>query len=152
MSMRHFLCRILPLSLAAVFFCGCSGGNWLVGKWTLDKERTLEEITRSGESESQDVGEGLLSDLAGGVEKGIFRLLLTQFEGVEIEITSTEIKRIREGVGATRSYEILERPEKNVIVVKTADGETNTWARTEEGVRLKFSDEGDRWVYFRPAE
>ena len=125
----------------------------MVGKWTLDKERTLDEATKSTEpAASQGAGEGLLSDIAGGVQKGIFRVLLTQLEGVEIEFTSTEFKRTHEGVGETRTYEIVERPEKDVFIVKTADGRTNTWTRTDTGIRMKFTDEGDRWVYFSPAE
>jgi len=154
MQMSSLALRLLLLPLFALFSIGCGGGNWLVGKWTLDKERTLEEVTKAREStETQDVGEGLLSDLAGGVEKGIFRLLLTQFEGVEFEITPTEIKRIRDGVGSTRKYEIVERPEPGIWIVKTADGEFQTWARTDTGIRLKFSDEDDqRWVFFKPVE
>lgn len=150
--MSRSLARLFLASSLAFLLTGC-GGNWLIGEWTLDKERTLEEITTASEPvESSDPGEGLLRDIVGGFQKGISRVLLAQFEGVVVEFTATEVRRIRDGVGTTQTYEILEKPEAGVYLVKTANGNVVTWAKTDDGIRMKLGDEGGTWVYFVPAE
>lgn len=144
--------RFLLLPLTVLFLTGC-GENGLVGKWTLDEERTLEELSAAENSaEPTSPGEGAVKDIVGGLKKGISRVMLTQFEGVVVEFTPSEYRHTRNGVGAVQEYEVIERPEKSVYLVKTADGNIDTWAKTDNGIRMMLTGESDTWVYFRPAE
>ncbi|MEX2578498.1 MAG: hypothetical protein WD342_05520 [Verrucomicrobiales bacterium] len=137
--------RFALLLAFSLLLSGC-GGNWLVGKWTLDKERTVQEI---GRTEKPD-GDGLLKDLVDGLQKGISRVMLSQFDGVVLEFTPNELRRLRNGVGEAQTYEIIERPARDRYVVQYEDGEIATWSRVEGGIRMKLPGETERWVWFEP--
>lgn len=143
--------RVLLLFSLAFFLSGC-GGNWLVGKWTLDQEKTLEAMTVRQQVSPDQPGKGLLQDIVGGLQKGLSRVLLSQFEGVEVEFTGSEMRRVENGVGSAQGYEIIDRPDASTYLVKYEDGDIVTWSRTESGVRLKLTGDGEMWVYFRPVE
>lgn len=144
--------RCLFFAIATISLVGCSR-NELVGRWTLDKEKTLSLMTEPEEGSPQASGpaETFLKDLAGGLQKGVSRFLLTHYDGVIIEFTDTEMRRLRGGVGETQTYEIVDQPDKDTYQVKMADGDIEIWNRVDEGIRLKLTDEGDTWIYFRPA-
>jgi hypothetical protein len=149
-TIRPFLLASM-LVLSAFFLTGC-GGNWLVGKWTLDRDRTVEAMTPDAEVDpGSEKDKGILKDIFGGLQKGLSRVLLSQLEGTVIEFTSTEVRRTREGIGSAQAYEIIEKPDADTYLVKYDDGEINTWNRIEDGIRMKLG-EGDLWVYFRPVE
>lgn len=151
-TLRSFL---LPTFLVATAFLlsGCSG-NWLVGTWELDKDRTVEAL-RITETPSPNAapegGAGLLKEIVGGLQKGISLVLLNQFEGVQFEFTANEQRKTKNGVGHAVRYEIIEKPNPDTYLVKTDEGEIVTWERVDSGIRLKFS-EGDEWAYFKPVE
>jgi len=147
------LLRCLSLVLVSLCLSGCAG-NWLVGEWELDRDRTLEEMgaAEAKESEAEDAGAGLLEGIVGGLQKGFSRVMLARFEGTEIHFTKTEIRRVRNGTGEAQTYRIIERPDPDTFLVKYADGDIATWNRVEDGVRLKLPGEADHWVYFQPAE
>lgn len=141
--------HFLTISLAALLLTGC-GGNFLVGKWTIDQERTVAELSPDGEP-AQDA-EGLLKAIGQGLQKGLAQILLSQFKGTVLEFTPTELRKTRDGVGTTVEYEILERPTTSSYIVKYADGEITTWQKVEGGIRMKFSGgQKDHWVYFTPV-
>ncbi|MDF1859858.1 MAG: hypothetical protein P1U87_06560 [Verrucomicrobiales bacterium] len=146
-----FLPRFALLLLMSVFLTGC-GGNWLIGKWTIDQDRTLEAMTADQNPTPDEPGKGLLKDIVGGLQKGLSRVLLAQFEGVEVEFTSSEMRRVQGGVGEAQLYEIIDRPDASSYVVKYADGEIVTWSKVESGIRLKLTGDGGMWVYFRTVE
>lgn len=141
--------RFALLCCLSIFLTGC-GSNWLVGKWVLDQERTLEAIT--AEPPEPGEGKGILKDLVDGLQKGLSRIMLAQFEGVTLEFTSTELRRIRNGVGEARTYEIIEKPAPDSYVVKYEDGEIFTWHKVEGGIAMKLVGEAEHWIYFTPAE
>ncbi|MCG8600802.1 MAG: hypothetical protein MI807_11715 [Verrucomicrobiales bacterium] len=143
------------ICLAALFFLTGCGSNWLVGKWTIDKERTLAEISSEEDAESTDGGGGLLKDIVSGLQKGFSRVILAQFEGVEVEFTKTEMRRMQEGMGEAQEYEIIDQPDPSTYTVKYADGDIVTWRKSDTGIRLKLAGEKGQkgmWVYFRPVE
>lgn len=140
----------LSLVLASAFLLSGCGGSWFVGKWTLDRELTLSKISAPAEPGGSP-GEGFLKDLVTGMQKGVSRLLLTQFEGVEIEFTPTELRRIRNGVGEAITYKVIERPDRATVVIQYEDGEIVTWNQVETGVRMKLPGALEQWVYFRPV-
>ncbi len=141
--------RFAILCSVSVFLTGC-GSNWLVGKWVLDQERTLEAIT--AEPAEPGEGKGILKDLVDGLQKGLSRVMLAQFDGVTLEFTSTELRRIRNGVGEARTYEIIEKPASDSYIVKYEDGEIITWNKVEGGIAMKLVGDAEHWVYFSPAE
>ena len=150
--MRSTLCSLLLL-VSTLCLSGC-GGNWLVGKWNFDQDRTLEAIEQPAPESPNAApgGGGLLKDIVGGLQKGLSKVMLTRFEGMQFEFTSTEIRRTQNGVGEAQGYEIIEKPTPDTYLVKTDDGMIVTWEKVESGIRLKLSGEMENWVYFRPAE
>lgn len=138
-------------AFAALFLAGC-GRNWLVGKWTLDKETTIAHLNAGDPAASGSPGEGFLKELAAGLQKGVSRLLLAPFEGVEVEFTATERRRLRDGTGEVTAYEVIERPASDRCVLKFADGEISTWGRHPGGIRMLLPGERESWIYFAPAK
>lgn len=141
--------RFSVISCAALFLTGC-GGNWLVGKWALDQERTLEAI--SAEPADPGEGKGILKDLVNGLQKGVSRIMLSQFEDVVLDFTSTELRRTRNGVGEARTYEIIEKPTADTYVLKFDDGEIVTWHKVEGGIAMKLTGDKEHWIYFASVE
>ncbi len=146
MKTAFHLCVLLVFS---AMLSGCCR-DWLVGKWTLDKELTLSMISTPSDS-GRNPGEGFLKDIVSGIQKGLSRVLMTQFEGTEIEFTGTEMRRVRNGVGEAKAYRVIERPDSGTVLLQFDDGEIVTWSRSESGVRMKLPGEVEQWVYFRPV-
>jgi len=141
------LLRFALLALLAMTLSGC-GRSFLIGKWTLDRDTTLANLTAGEEMPAANPGEGFLKELVTGLQKGVSRLLLTQFEGVEIEFTATEMRRVQNGTGEAVGYEVIERPEPGTVVLKYADGEIVTWSRAGTGLRTRLPGEEEHWIYF----
>jgi len=150
---RPRLQRLWLLACLVPFFAlGSCGGSWHHGKWTLDKERTLAEMQPPAPATGEAEGAGgFVREVIGGLQRGISRVVLTQFEGVEVQFTSSEMRRTRAGSGEVTSYEILERPDSDTLILRYADGSHATWGRVKGGLRLKMPGEGGVWVYFRRA-
>lgn len=141
------------LLTSTLLLSGC-GGNWLVGKWEFDKERTLEVMEQqvTASPDAAPGGGGLLKDIVGGLQKGLSKVMLTRFEGVQIEFTKDEVRKLINGVGGAMKYEIIEKPTPDTYLVKTDDGTIVTWEKVGEGIRLKLASDTDGWVYFQTAE
>lgn len=147
--------RLFLLVSVLGLFSGCTGGNFLVGKWAFDRERTLEEITGStagGQETQEDSGGGLLRGIVGGLQKGLSMVVVSQMEGLELQFTRTDVRRIRHGSGESQGYRIIERVSPDTYLVEYDDGEIVTWARTDSGIRMKLGAEEEVWVHFRPAD
>ena len=138
----------LSLALASVFLLSGCGGGWFIGKWTLDRDLTLSKIITPAEP-GNSPGEGFLKHLVSGLQKGVSRILLTQFEGVVIEFTPNEFRRIRDGIGEATTYKVIERPDTSTVVIQYEGGEIVTWNKVETGVRMKLPGDVEQWVYFR---
>jgi hypothetical protein len=141
----------LALLLSVSFFLSGCGGSWITGKWALDKELTLSMIS-AAESPADNPGEGFLKELVTGLQKGVSRILLTQFEGIIIEFTPTEMRRMRNGVGVATFYEVIDRPAAGTLVLKYENGEIVTWSKVDTGIRMKLPGDVEQWVYFSRAE
>ncbi len=145
---------LLALSCLLTFLLTGCGRNWLVGKWTLDREATIAGLSADTEATPDSPGAGFLRELAAGLQKGVSRLILAPYEGIEVEFTATERRRLRNGSGEVTAYEILERPASDRYVLQFADGEISTWNRCEGGIRklLPGSEEKEQWIYFLPVK
>jgi hypothetical protein len=142
------LLRLALLALLATTLSGC-GRSFLIGKWTLDRETTIANLTAGQDQPAGNPGEGFLKELVTGLQKGVSRLLLTQFEGVEVEFTATEMRRMRNGTGEAVTYEVIEKPGAGTVVLKYADGEIVTWGRADSGIRMRLPGEEEHWIYFK---
>ncbi|HQZ27594.1 MAG TPA: hypothetical protein PK648_05560, partial [Verrucomicrobiales bacterium] len=72
----------------------------------------------------------------------------TQFEGVVIEFTATEMRRVRNGAGEATLYEVIDQPATGTLVLKYESGEIVTWSKVDTGIRMKLPGEIKQWVYF----
>ncbi len=142
--------RLASLVFVCLLLGGC-GRSWLVGKWVVDRETTVANFSSEAKAPAETAGEGFLKELVAGLQKGASRLLVAQFEGVEIEFTPTEMRRIRNGVGEAIGYKIIERPEAGRLVVQYDDGEIMTWSRGENGIRMRLPGEEEHWIHFKAA-
>lgn len=134
-------------ALAAAFLTGC-GGNFLIGKWELDRETTIAHLS-AGKAKTDTPGEGFLKELVSGLQKGVSHLLLAQFEGEEIEFTATEMRRVRNGLGEATGYRIIERPAAGTAVIQFENDEIVTWSRSDTGIRMRLPGEEEHWIYFK---
>ena len=148
---------LVCLSGISLFLSGCAGGNWLVGKWELDKEKTTATFAeKSGVSKAaEDVPQNDLGKLVGGflkqVGKGLTDVLLDQFANSRIEFTKSEIRIVKAGEGKAVHYEIIERPDGDTITIKLEDGTITSWHREGEYIKQTLNGDENVWLYFRRA-
>ena len=102
-SMKFSLRLVLLVSFAGVF-SGCTGGNFLIGKWTFDSDKTLEAIqsATTPEPDPENPAGGILKGIVGGLQKGLSMVVVSQMEGLDIEFTREEIRRVRKGAGESQ--------------------------------------------------
>ena len=152
-SMKFSLRLVLLVSFAGVF-SGCTGGNFLIGKWTFDSDKTLEAIqsATTPEPDPENPAGGILKGIVGGLQKGLSMVVVSQMEGLDIEFTREEIRRVRKGAGESQGYEIIEKVSPDRDLVKYDDGEIVSWQRTETGIKMLLASEEEIWVYFQPVE
>ncbi|MEM9282688.1 MAG: hypothetical protein AAGA96_12740 [Verrucomicrobiota bacterium] len=148
MSHRLILNFLAALVISASL-TGC-GGNWLEGKWVFDQEQTLQSMTPPNEPSAAG-DEGLLKGMISGLQKGISQMMMNQLKGVEVEFTGDEMRRTQYGSGEAISYEIIEKPDAETVVIKFADGEINTVKRSETGIRMLMPGDGSFWIHFKPV-
>ncbi len=144
--------RLSSCALLAVVTFGLTGcgGDWIVGKWDFDKETTLAQVQANSPVQGQEEG-GILKNVISGLQKGISQVVLTQFEGLTLEFTATEMRRIREGSGMAQKYKVIEKPSPDKRVIQYEDGEINTLIRTEKGMKTQVPGSDDLWMHFKPA-
>jgi len=133
---------------------GCSGGNWLIGKWELDKGKTMEAFAadkRAGRIDGEPRND--LEKAVGGffkaVGRGLTGALLDQFADSTVEFTRTEVRTIRSEKGSSRSYKIIDRPDSGTLVIQFSDGDITTWHREDGYIKQNFGGEGSVWLYFK---
>ncbi len=142
------LLQFAALIALSLILTGC-GKDWIVGKWEFDKERTLEAMTPPKDPQQ---GQGLLSEVVSGLQKGLSQLLFTQFNGVIIEYTGDEMRRTKDGAGEAIGYKVIEKPNADRRMIQYADGDIVTIERVEGGIRTLRSGDDKVWVYFRAVE
>ncbi len=146
------LLRCSLLLFNVVLFSGCTGGNFLVGKWTFDSDATMEAIqsVSADEPDPDNPAGGLLKGIVGGLQKGLSMVVISQLEGTDIEFTKDEMRRVRKGAGESQGYEIIEKVTSDRYLVQYDDGEITSWARTNNGIMMQLGTEDEIWVHFRP--
>jgi len=122
----------------------------MVGKWTFDKEMTIAQAQAKAPVQGEEEG-GLLKNMLSGLQKGISQVVLTQFDGLTLEFTSTEMRRVKDGSGEAQEYKVIEKPSSQERVIQYADGEIKTLIRTETGMKTQVPGSEDLWLHFVPA-
>lgn len=129
----HFAKAWLAI-LVVVTLGGCSRpGDWLKGKWVLDKELTrqkMEEKAADTAAKTDGLG-GIMKDLASSMAAP---MLLSMLQEAQIEFTGEEMITTVNGSGQATAYEVMEAPDKNTAVIKKADGEIQTYRREGEHI------------------
>ena len=132
---------VFCVALSALsIFAGCSNtghsnksNNWLIGKWCYDMEMTKAnmpgniQIRGVPDSKAKETGELLTTQL------------MNQMNNVKFHITSERFTTISEdGTRKSGSYEIIERPDKNTIVLEGEgeDGNVSTFSKSAEHICL----------------
>ncbi len=150
MKPLRILTSLISVILVSASLSGC-GGSWLEGKWIFDQEQTIEAMTPPDKAPAGE-DPGFLKNVFSGLQKGVSQLLLTQLQDMEVEFTSTELRRTQNGSGEAHEYEVIEKPNADTLVIKLDDGEINTLERMTSGFRMLMPGEGKMWIYFKPAE
>lgn len=141
---------LLAALVASMSLAGC-GGSWLEGKWTFDREKTLESMAPPEDPNAAEDG-GFLNGVISGLQKGLSQMMLNQLKDVEIEFTGEEMRRTQYGNGEATAYEIIEKPDADTVVIKYSDGEINTVKRSDTGIRMLMPGDGTFWIHFKPVE
>lgn len=132
--------KLTVLCLALTVFTilsGCSrkqNTNWLIGEWEFDRDTTTANLP----SESTTTKEALL------IEQ-----LMAQADKGTISFTSTQATFTTQSDTGTSNYSILEEPDDNTLVIKTADGQVTTFTRSGEFLMLPSSVDVQFNSYFR---
>lgn len=136
---------------------GCSESNWLVGRWELDKDKSMKtfagspEADQAGEEDQDDFGKKV-GGFFKSVGKGLTGALLDQFAYSSIEFTQSEVRMMNKGKGEAIAYEIIERPDSETLVIKLSDGEITTWHREGAYIKQAAYGEDSAWLYFKRGE
>lgn len=126
--------------LVMVTLYGCSRpGDWLKGKWVLDKDLTRQKMEEqaAGTSTKTDGLGGMMKDLASSMAAP---MLLSMLQEAQIEFTGEEMITTINGSGQATAYEVMETPDKNTAVIKKADGEVQTYRH--EGAHIVTTSPG----------
>ncbi len=144
---------VLCVALLAMIMLGscatnnAKSDNWLVGRWAFDLERTKAnlpaDIKAQGvpDAQSQQIAEQLTNQL------------IDQMENVQFDITADEFTTIsRSAPEKTATYEVLERPDENTIVVKSDRmDETSTFIKSGKYICIPSIGAVQFKMYFKPV-
>lgn len=139
------------LSGIGLLLSGCSESNWLVGKWELDKDKSMKTFAGNPEADQSDFGKKV-GGFFKSVGKGLTGALLDQFAYSRIEFTQSEVRMMNKGKGEAIAYEIIERPDSGTLVIKLSDGEISTWHREGDYIKQAAYGEDSAWLYFKRGE
>lgn len=136
------------LLLFACCLAGCAQDSRLHGKWKFDREYTESQLPHEQTASSKG---NALQNMKEELAATLIPSLIEQLEGSRMIVTRKEmIFTTRDGTGKARTYDVIERPTADSWLIKTADGDVETYSR--EGERLVSPASGDVHfkVYYKP--
>ncbi len=136
MTLAKLTCLYLALTVLTLF-SGCSkkqDTNWLIGEWEFDRDMTAANLP----SESKTTKEALL-----------IKQLMAQADKGTISFTSTQVTFTTPSDTGTSGYSILEEPDDDILVIKTADGQVTTFTQSGEFLILPSNVDVPLNSYFR---
>ena len=147
--MPHFL-RVSALCVtltALTMLGGCSkkSDNWIIGKWAFDLEKTKANLPAN--NKAQGVPDGLAQQMG----EQLTNQLIDQMKNVVFDITAEKMTLISgSAAGKSDTYEIIERPDANTIVVKgdTSD-ETSTFIKSGKYICIPSTGAVQFKMYFK---
>ncbi|MHC4143929.1 MAG: hypothetical protein ACYSUD_04025 [Planctomycetota bacterium] len=147
--MAHFL-RISALCVtltAMTMLGGCSkdSDNWLIGKWAFDLEKTKANLPTDNKAQ------GVPGSVAQEMGEQLTNQLIDQMKNVMFDITAEKITVISgSAAGKSGTYEIIERPDANTIVIKS--DETSTFIKSGKYICVPTTGAVQFKMYFKPVK
>ena len=146
--MAHFL-RVSALCVTLTVLTmlgGCSkdSDNWLIGKWAFDLEKTKANLPADNKAQ------GVPSNVAQQMGEQLTNQLIDQMKNMVFEITAKKITVIS-GTTVVKSgtYEIIERPDANTIIIK--GDETSTFIKSGKYICVPTTGAVQFKMYFKPV-
>ena len=147
---------VMCVTLSALtLFTGCSkkSDNWLIGEWEFDAETAKANMTTSNPINMPENMTGL--SVPDEVKKKVVGQLSNQLTdymaNIKLTITSNKITSILPDETISYSYKIIKRPDANTIVVKSREGEINTFVRSGNNISMTTDGPIKVKMYLKPA-
>ena len=134
---------LLPVAVGLLVASCHSPASWLEGKWVLDSEYTQRQWEQAQAEQGQASGPEALGQALGGLAGGLLLVALADvtfvFDGNEVIVLQAN------GNGEAHTFEVVEAPDADTLIIKKDNGEISTWYRdgdriatvTDGGVHLK---------------
>ncbi len=149
----------LILLASALFFTSCDKipralleGNWLIGSWVLDREKTLEAFTRNNQKETP-VG-GVVGEIAKTAIRNAVDSMMIPMENVTLVFTETElVEKTATGYSnKPKTYEIVSRPDVNQIKTLDSNDDVRIYHREEPHIWFHLNGNEKFQIYLKPVE
>jgi len=133
---------------ALTVFVGCSkkSGNWLVGKWVFDLEKTRENIPDDNKAQ------GVPDSVAKKMGEQLTNQLLNQMANSKFHFTAAKVTvTLGNGIQNSSAYKITQRPDANTIVIEAKDGEVSTFTKSGKYICFPTTGAVQFKMYFKPV-
>ncbi|MDF1753546.1 MAG: hypothetical protein P1U89_12280 [Verrucomicrobiales bacterium] len=145
------------LLTSAFFFTSCDKvpltfleGNWLVGQWTVDKERSMEAF-RLNNQKATPAG-GIAGEIAASAIRKTMGAMIKPIEDMTITFTDTEyIERAAGYSNKPKTYEIVSRPGPNQIKTLDSNDAVRIYHREGDHIWFYFDDNERLQIYLKPV-
>jgi len=145
---------LLPVIL---FFTSCDliprallEGNWLVGSWVLDREKTLEAFSRNNQKETP-IG-GVVGEIARSAIRNAVDSMMKPMENVTLVFTETELIETASGYSnKPKTYEIVARPDVNQIKTLDSNNDVRIYHREEPHIWFHLNGNEKFQIYLKPV-
>jgi hypothetical protein len=124
---------------------GCSqdSDNWLIGRWAFDLEKTKANLPAANKAQ------GVPGSVEQQMAEQLTNQLIDQMKNVMFDITAEKITVISgSAAGKSGTYEIIERPDANTIVIKS--DETSTFTKSGNHICVSTTGAVQFKMYFQP--
>jgi hypothetical protein len=154
----HYLSRFSLLALAsALILTSCDKlpralveGNWLIGSWVLDREKTLEAFSLNNQKETP--AGGVVGELARTAIRNAVDSMMKPMENVTLVFTETELVEKASGYSnKPKTYEIVARPGVNQIKTLDSNDTVRIYHREEPHIWFHLNGNEKFQVYLKPV-
>ena len=131
---------------ALTVFVGCSkkNDNWLIGKWAFDPETTKANLPADNKAQ------GVPDSVANQMGSQLTTQLMDQMNNCKLHITAKKVTFILgNGTEESDTYEIINRPDANTIVIKGK--EPATFIKSGKYICIPTTGAVQFKMYFKPV-
>ena len=140
----------------SLLFTGCEKmtflqGNWLIGTWVLDREKTMEAFSRNNQKEVPDGG--LAGEIAAAAIKKSVEAMITPLDKARFIFTETEfIEQFAGNSAKPKTYEIVSRPGPNQIKTLDSNKVVNIYHKDGDFIWYYLRGNEQFQIYLKPAQ